>query len=1128
MASENNFLPMDRYVSESKELDEKYKSSRTRDICVSGLHSSELALSLTGVDDKTRWDRLADVAAWRYRLFEHSNDPIDLDEAIVAAEESLHAGPEVQAHQPFRWFRLAEYLYKRSKLNHKIEDINRSTALYETSEAWCQEQEPSTHAMVLRILGRNNNWRYDLTSSMEYLEYMVEAYSKALELYPDDPYKSMTCGNLATALRRRGNFTSSIGDLDAAISLMEIETPTGQDSICDLADLAATYAQRFLLTKNREDIDAAIERGLEALNSSESSSTLAKLHAQYCLSCSLGNRFEEYGNPDDNEEALRLSEDLEVALRLESGLNETGRFAGPAAQQVLATLALLHSRKFNAKGDIEDLNSSLDYSGKINQHPQWDFGVSARLSTELLGRYGRVTAVEDINKAIGEITLMLESMSPDDARWNLHCNLLSEFHYRRSLRTESLEDMDKSIHIMHQVLGELPDNHRRRSLGLAMMADKLRMRGVMLQELYGPQHILDIDKAIEKDIDDAINYLEYSSEFNKEADFNIGTSPAGSDAVTLHLARAYLSRSDVVENEIEKTRDMDHSMRVFEECFCDEDLKPIDRHLAGMFLATLHSMAGRSHAAVDVWKKAFTIVPALSPRTSSRQDQFNILQNIQGMSRLASSDALAAGVPASEALELLELGRGVIAGFSLEARADLSILDPDMASNFEKARSRFEAQQQHRAQGIPISGSVPELVQWASGSRDFKAAEQELQDIIKTIQANPKTRSFLGPPSYEEVLEALRDDIIVVVNACEQSVAFLITNQSRHGKTLNLSKLDLTELEDWVVRSKAYRPKIDISMLKWLWDTIASPVLDELGIGEPVPNKPLKRIIWIMTGPLSHFPIHAAGNYDGSSHTVMDRVVSSYSSSLKLFVVGRKLQDTDLGITGGKALLVGMSKTPGLRSLPFVTAEVQMLSKICSSMQLDPVCMTCPRHEDVVAQLSDCVVFHFAGHGQSDPLQPENSRLFLEDTQLTVSDLLDLKSRGSAPFLGVLSACLTGAIDADDLIDEGIHLVSALQLTGFRHVVGTLWQVDDKMCGDVTEKLYKELAEHGIRDSAVYMGLHNAMLATRKDWIKTTLNRGPPAASQFPRQSVEETEGGTPKPGKLVNADWIPFIHYGS
>ncbi|KAK8095866.1 hypothetical protein PG999_013888 [Apiospora kogelbergensis] len=784
MASENNFLPMDRYVSESKELDEKYKSSRTRDICVSGLHSSELALSLTGVDDKTRWDRLADVAAWRYRLFEHSNDPIDLDEAIVAAEESLHAGPEVQAHQPFRWFRLAEYLYKRSKLNHKIEDINRSTALYETSEAWCQEQEPSTHAMVLRILGRNNNWRYDLTSSMEYLEYMVEAYSKALELYPDDPYKSMTCGNLATALRRRGNFTSSIGDLDAAISLMEIETPTGQDSICDLADLAATYAQRFLLTKNREDIDAAIERGLEALNSSESSSTLAKLHAQYCLSCSLGNRFEEYGNPDDNEEALRLSEDLEVALRLESGLNETGRFAGPAAQQVLATLALLHSRKFNAKGDIEDLNSSLDYSGKINQHPQWDFGVSARLSTELLGRYGRVTAVEDINKAIGEITLMLESMSPDDARWNLHCNLLSEFHYRRSLRTESLEDMDKSIHIMHQVLGELPDNHRRRSLGLAMMADKLRMRGVMLQELYGPQHILDIDKAIEyalearsrshegtlyhantttvlgkcllnrfdystepqrKDIDDAINYLEYSSEFNKEADFNIGTSPAGSDAVTLHLARAYLSRSDVVENEIEKTRDMDHSMRVFEECFCDEDLKPIDRHLAGMFLATLHSMAGRSHAAVDVWKKAFTIVPALSPRTSSRQDQFNILQNIQGMSRLASSDALAAGVPASEALELLELGRGVIAGFSLEARADLSILDPDMASNFEKARSRFEAQQQHRAQGIPISGSVPELVQWASGSRDFKAAEQELQDIIKTIQANPKTRSFLGP-----------------------------------------------------------------------------------------------------------------------------------------------------------------------------------------------------------------------------------------------------------------------------------------------------------------------------------------------------------------------------------------------
>jgi CHAT domain-containing protein len=53
------------------------------------------------------------------------------------------------------------------------------------------------------------------------------------------------------------------------------------------------------------------------------------------------------------------------------------------------------------------------------------------------------------------------------------------------------------------------------------------------------------------------------------------------------------------------------------------------------------------------------------------------------------------------------------------------------------------------------------------------------------------------------------------------------------------------------------------------------------------------------------------------------------------------------------------------------------------------------------------------------------------------------------PFLVYLSAY--GRLDQNKdnkSIDESIYLTSAFQLAGFRHVIGTLWHVDDEICVD--------------------------------------------------------------------------------
>jgi CHAT domain-containing protein len=100
---------------------------------------------------------------------------------------------------------------------------------------------------------------------------------------------------------------------------------------------------------------------------------------------------------------------------------------------------------------------------------------------------------------------------------------------------------------------------------------------------------------------------------------------------------------------------------------------------------------------------------------------------------------------------------------------------------------------------------------------------------------------------------------------------------------------------------------------------------------------------------------------------------------------------------------------------------------------------------------------HFAGHATSDAANPIASSLALYDGPLRVGDLLAMHLDGTE--LGFLSACSTAS--AGDLHDESIHITSALQVIGFRHVVGTLWPIADDVAYRVADRFYALVGEHG-------------------------------------------------------------------
>ncbi|MFJ8980798.1 CHAT domain-containing protein [Streptomyces sp. NPDC102282] len=272
--------------------------------------------------------------------------------------------------------------------------------------------------------------------------------------------------------------------------------------------------------------------------------------------------------------------------------------------------------------------------------------------------------------------------------------------------------------------------------------------------------------------------------------------------------------------------------------------------------------------------------------------------------------------------------------------------------------------------------------------------------------------------------------------------------------------------------------------LDWLWHGATGPVLDHLGI-RSVPAGPWPRLWWSPGGSLRTLPLHAAAPADGTPGA-LDRVVSSYTPTLRALHHGRQrvARPADRPADDG-VLVVAVPDAAGTPPLPGARREAEHLSRslpgatllVGASATRSAVVSALPRHA--------CV--HFACHGLGDPRRPSDSLLVLHDHgehPLTVGDLSRL--RLPSVRLAYLSACDT-LRTSPELADEAVHLVSALQMAGFPHVIGSLWHVDDTIGADVAGDVYGTLhTGNGSLDvSRTAHALHEAVRTLRAAYPAT-------------------------------------------
>jgi CHAT domain len=241
--------------------------------------------------------------------------------------------------------------------------------------------------------------------------------------------------------------------------------------------------------------------------------------------------------------------------------------------------------------------------------------------------------------------------------------------------------------------------------------------------------------------------------------------------------------------------------------------------------------------------------------------------------------------------------------------------------------------------------------------------------------------------------------------------------------------------------------------LAWLWDAIVSPVLPSLitACGPASGGRP--RIWWCPTGPLTFLLVHAAGRHDGGGDSVLDHFVSSYAPTLRLLLRARDRgrQPAD-GAVGLAPMIVAMPDTPGQGSLPNADVEVDVfVQRFPAARQFrGGVAVTA----DVAAALEQSPpVAHFACHGTQDVTDPSSGYLALHDGQLGITTVAGMRLDSAE--LAFLSACETSR-GGFNLSDEAITVATAFQIAGYRHVIGTLWNISDRLAPEVARHVYDQ------------------------------------------------------------------------
>ncbi|MBA6434600.1 CHAT domain-containing protein [Streptomyces sp. GMR22] len=1019
--------------------------------------------------------------------------------------------------------------FERAKLPA---DLSESIEFCRAAVGVSRPDEPA-RAIYLSNLGNALLTRFEHLASEADLDAAIEAGQAAVTGWPDHPDHAAMVSNLDLALRTRAAFGDQAAGLDRRVEEARIgsSAPDGPDA----AELSELLLARFERAGDPADLDEAIQVRRDAVATAvddsgrashlsglcdllrvrfvhfghESDLTDAIAHGraavaatpagdpeldgrQANLANALSRRYKNTGDLDDLTEAAALGRSAVAATPV-------GDFNRP---HYLASLCDTLRTLFERTDRLADIDEAVEAGrAALDAAPRHSPNLPAflgNLGAALLARFRHTGSQTDLDESVDLLrraALAAQAASPDRAL------MLANLGAALQIRFDSVhdpEDLDEAIDVCREAVRATPLEHSGRAARLSNLAGALQARfgiggeatdlheaveaGRSAVEAHPPGH----PARVAAWSNYALVLRGWYEHSGRPADLDAAVAAARAavaEAPADHPGRpAYLANlSGALRDRHARTgadADLDGALTAAREAASAEMGPPRVRAVAAARWGSLAAAAGRWAEAVAGYQATVDLLAGTVPRQLARRDQEFLLDGTHEIGSDAAACCVRVGSVA-QAVELFEQGRGLLLSQALDGRTDLTAL----AERHPEPASRFTA----LCAELDSHGPADDVVARRATATSFDR-------LVADIRKLPGFDRFLRPPAVADL--APDEGQVVIVSVSRYGSYALILPADGEVTAVPLPTLTpdavlaevgdfLRAVEDTTANSARTRAAAQDRMartLGWLWDTVAGPVLDAVGItGTPRGGESWPRLWWCPSGLLSFLPLHAAGHHDTASdavpRTVLDRVVCSVTPTLRTFAHSRRAADSPPP-RAGRAVVVAMPKTPGgYADLSGAEAETAVLRRHFPG-EVDVRTGTAATRDAVLDALTGARWAHFACHGHSDLADPSAGRLVLADHHnrpLTVVDLARLRMDDAE--LAFLSACST-ARPSGWLADEAIHVASAFQLAGYRHVIGTLWRIGDWQAVDVADLVYSAIAD----GAGVAEAVHSATRRMRDRW----------------------------------------------
>ncbi|KAG1790422.1 CHAT domain-containing protein [Suillus plorans] len=885
-----------------------------------------------------------------------------------------------------------------------------------------------TNLACARLLGYIRN-------DVEDIDGTISLFRDALALRPQPhPDHPLSLYNLTRALNWRHSKTSTAADICEAAQLYHELLPLCPEGTY-LRSIAAGNGVDYVITGCHNLPKDASDEGIH----------LRRVVLELCLghrlrpkalnelAQALQTRFDQHGSIDDLDTSIQLGR--EAVSLIPEGRADRDTY--------LNNLALSLMSRFNDQGKPNDLDEAISLHGEALRlrpvgHKLRDYSLD-NLGLALTACFNKRSDIDNITRAISLYRESLTLRPPGHPRRETTLNNLALALQTRCNKSHVSEDLNEAIDLYRESLPlrQLDDPERHRNLfnlssALCSRFAQTRKNEDVEEAITLCQQSLAALSSLHPDRTFSYWWLQmaYQSRYrilHDSADLSLAVE--NFRLASGHATQGFPQRIEVVLHWVAAAEEYNHAsgLEAYTTFF-----NLFDGHLA-----TRSSTISRREAATAFYYARSLPVDAAS--CAIRRDNLR------------------------QAVELVEQGRGQQWSLASRLRTpveDLESANPTLAHNYLQLSKLVSNAAQSSAIVTDRAAADRAATEYRRLTRQWEAVVAEIRDLSAFSR-------FLLPPSYEDLQAAARQGPVIILIASQYSCSAIIVPTSgdpHHVPLPSIALADLNILKDRFTRairdSSQMNPRESrtdlIVLLRIIWDQIMLPIVDVL---EHVLKLQRRSRIWLCpTAAFTSIPLHAAHPFQtkpdrsGKEPCLEDLYICSYTPTLSALIRSRQMMKKRVppsfvaigqgqpGAGKGKALLAVDSELELVHKLVPATANRTTISGDVAT------------RAGALSALQQNTWVHLACHGKQDPKQPYDSHFVMRDEHLTLLDIME-KHLPQAEF-AFLSACHT-AVGDEETPDEVIHLAAGIQFSGFKSVVGTLWEVDDAVAKHVVEAFYK-------------------------------------------------------------------------